>query len=122
MPKVLVVDDDVSILGLERQVLERERYEVVTASNGTKALELLSTQTFGLVLLDIMMPGEVDGFAVARALRNDERNARTPVIFVSGRTDAEATREAFKSGGSMFLSKPFNAMQLARLVKTLVHS
>lgn len=122
MPKVLVVDDDVTILGLERQVLEREKYEVVTASSGTKALELLKTHTFGLVLLDIMMPGNVDGFAVARALRSDERHARTPVIFISGRTDAEATKEAFQSGGSLFLSKPFNALQLARLVKTLVRS
>jgi two-component system sensor histidine kinase/response regulator len=120
MAKVLVVDDDVTILSLERQVLEREKYEVVTASSGTKALELLRTQAFGLVLLDITMPGEVDGFAVARALRADPQNARTPVIFISGRTDAEATREAFKSGGSLFLSKPFNALQLARLVKTLV--
>jgi CheY-like chemotaxis protein len=119
MSKVLVVDDDVTVLSLERQVLEREQYEVVTASSGDKALELLRTQAFGLVLLDITMPGSVDGFAVARALRADARNARTPVIFISGRTDAEATREAFQSGGSLFLSKPFNAMQLARLVKTL---
>ena len=120
MARVLVVDDDVSVLALERQVLERERYEVITADNGAMALELLRVQTFGLVLLDITMPGSVDGFAVARALRGDEKHKRTPVIFVSGRTDAEATREGFAAGGSMFLAKPFNAMQLARLVKSLV--
>ena len=122
MAKVLVVDDDVTVLALERKVLERESYEVVTACSGTAALDLLRTQTFGLVLLDINMPGTVDGFGVARALRADERHKRTPVIFVSGRTDAEATREGFAAGGSMFLNKPFNAMQLARLVKTLVRA
>ena len=122
MARVLVVDDDVTVLALERQVLERERYEVITATNGATALELLRTQTFGLVLLDITMPGNVDGFGVARALRGDEKHKRTPVIFVSGRTDAEATREGFAAGGSMFLAKPFNAMQLARLVKTLVRA
>jgi DNA-binding response OmpR family regulator len=120
MARVLVVDDDVTVLALERQVLEREGFEVVTATNGTMAVALLRENTFGLILLDITMPGEFDGFAVARALREDDRHRRTPVVFVSGRTDAEATREGFKSGGSMFLTKPFNAMQLARLVRTLV--
>jgi len=122
MARVLVVDDDPTVLALERQVLEREKYEVVTASNGTAALDLLRTQAFGLVLLDINMPGTIDGFGVARALRGDEKHRKTPVIFVSGRTDAEATREGFAAGGSMFLNKPFNAMQLARLVKTLVRA
>jgi DNA-binding response OmpR family regulator len=120
MARVLVVDDDATVLALERQVLEREGLEVVTATDGTAAVALLREQTFGLILLDIMMPGGVDGFAVARALREDERHKRTPVVFISGRTDPEATREGFKAGGSMFLTKPFNAMQLARLVKTLV--
>ena len=118
--RVLVVDDDVTVLALERQVLEREKYEVVTATTGAAALALLRERTFNLILLDIMMPGGVDGFAVARALREDERYRRTPVIFISGRTDAEATREGFKAGGSMFLTKPFTAMQLSRLVKSLV--
>ena len=122
MARVLVVDDDATVLALERQVLEREGFEVVTATDGTAAVALLREQTFGLVLLDITMPGGVDGFAVARALREDDRHKRTPVVFISGRTDAEATREGFKAGGSMFLTKPFNAMQLARLVKTLVRS
>ena len=122
MAKVLVVDDDTSVLALERQVLERESYEVVTACSGTAAVDLLRTQTFSLVLLDITMPGSVDGFGVARALRADEKHKRTPVIFISGRTDAEATREGFAAGGSMFLTKPFNALQLARLVKTLVRA
>lgn len=109
-----------TVLALERQVLEREGFEVVTAPDGAVAVKLLRGQTFGLVLLDITMPGGVDGFAVARALREDDRHKRTPVVFISGRTDAEATREGFKAGGSMFLTKPFNAMQLARLVKSLV--
>jgi DNA-binding response OmpR family regulator len=120
MARVLVVDDDATVLALERQVLEREQFEVVTATNGTTALDLLRVQSFDLVLLDITMPGDIDGFGVARALRADEKHRRTPVIFISGRTDADATREGFAAGGSMFLNKPFNAMQLARLVKTLV--
>jgi DNA-binding response OmpR family regulator len=119
MTRVLVVDDDEGLLALERQILERDGHEVVTAGGGAEALSLLSDQSFGLVLLDVTMPA-VSGFEVAAALRRDQRHRRTPVILLTGRTDPEATREGFKAGASVFLNKPVDARQLSRLVKSLV--
>jgi DNA-binding response OmpR family regulator len=118
MKRVLAVDDDPTILAIEEKVLRGEGYEVVSARDGETALALIREQHFDLLLLDIMMPG-VDGFVVSRALRGDAKNRRTPVIFISSRSDAEASREGFRSGGCLYLNKPFSAVQLARLVKAV---
>jgi DNA-binding response OmpR family regulator len=119
MARILVVDDDPTILSLERQVLEREGHVVTTAGDGAEALALVAGQSYDLVLLDITMP-RVDGFAVARELRKAEQHRKTPIIFLSARTDSEAQGEGFRAGGSLYLHKPFTAAQLSRLVKSLV--
>jgi DNA-binding response OmpR family regulator len=119
MARVLVVDDDAGLLTLERRMLEHDGHEVVTAGGGAEALTLLRDQLFSLVLLDVTMPG-LNGFEVAATLRKDERHKRTPVIFLSGRTDPEATRDGFKAGAAFFVTKPFEPRQLSRLVKSLV--
>ncbi|RME24610.1 MAG: response regulator [Deltaproteobacteria bacterium] len=117
--RILVVDDDPDILTLEQRVLTREGFEVVTVDNGKQAIELLSREKFDLVLLDVMMP-EVDGFEVSRAFTESGENRRVPVVFVTARDDAGAMREGFSAGGTVFLSKPFTAAQLVRLVHTLI--
>ncbi|HOX42087.1 MAG TPA: response regulator [Myxococcota bacterium] len=119
MKRILVVDDDPDILNLERRVLEREGYEVVTAAEGLAAKQLLQTEAFDLVLLDIMMPG-ADGFEVSRALPRAKGQRHTPVVFVTARDDPQALREGFRSGGTVFLTKPFTAGQLTRIVHSML--
>ncbi|MFH1807123.1 MAG: response regulator [Pseudomonadota bacterium] len=119
MARVLAVDDDPTVIALERRVLEREGYEVVTASDGAGAMALLQEQDFDLVLLDIMMPG-VDGYAVSRAFRENKANRRVAVIFISSREDTQAITEGFRAGGTLFLRKPFSANQLTRMVKGMI--
>jgi DNA-binding response OmpR family regulator len=80
---------------------------------------LFSQREFDLVLLDVMMPG-VDGFEVSRQLRQTGNPKRVPVVFITVKDDAESMREGFRSGGSIFLSKPFTAVQLAKLVRSLI--
>ncbi len=118
--KILAVDDDPEILLLERKILESEGYEVVTADNGRRALDLLATQRFDIVLLDIMMP-ETDGFQVSKLLREEQKNAKLPVVFVTAKDDSQSMQEGFRSGGTVFLSKPFTARQLLGVVRALVH-
>jgi CheY-like chemotaxis protein len=120
MKRILAVDDDVDILNLERRILEHEGYEVVTTASGAAALALLKEQAFDLLLLDIMMPG-VDGFEVSRAVpRTPGGQPSTPVVFVTARDDSQALREGFRSGGAVFLAKPFTANQLTRIVRTML--
>ncbi len=119
MKRILVVDDDADILNLERRVLEREGYEVITAADGAAALALLQAQAFDLLLLDIMMPG-ADGFEVSRAVPRAKGQRATPVVFVTARDDPQAMREGFRSGGTVFLTKPFTAGQLTRIVRSML--
>jgi DNA-binding response OmpR family regulator len=119
MKRILAVDDDADILRLIERILTREQYEVVTADNGAQALEMIKQQSFDAVLLDIMMPG-VDGFEVSRKLRQGNKKNLAPVIFITARDDSGALKEGFASGGAVFLSKPFTANQLLRIVQAMI--
>lgn len=118
--RILAVDDDPEILLLERKILESEGYEVFTAASGKNALEMVEKFAFDLVLLDIMMP-ETDGFQVSKMLRDNQKSQRLPVVFVTAKDDSQAMQEGFRSGGTVFLSKPFTARQLLGVVRALVH-
>ena len=119
MKRVLVVDDDQDILILEEKILKREGFEVVTASDGEAAIEAIKSKEFSFVLLDIMMPG-IDGFEVSRSFRRELEGKNMPVVFVTARDDADSMREGFRSGGTVFLSKPFTANQLMRVVNSII--
>ncbi|MBW1807245.1 MAG: response regulator [Deltaproteobacteria bacterium] len=119
MKRILVVDDDPDIRVLEEKILKREGYQVITASNGKAAIEAIKTEEFDLVLLDIMMPG-IDGFEVSRFFRRELECKNMPVVFVTAKDDADSMREGFRSGGTVFLSKPFTANQLMRVVNSII--
>jgi two-component system sensor histidine kinase/response regulator len=119
--RILVVDDDENILGLERTILEQKGFEVTTAGGGKEALRILGDQTFDLVLLDVMMP-EVDGFTVCRKIKEDPRQKDMPVIFLTAKGGGEALAEGFESGAIMYINKPFTANKLLTIVNTMLES
>jgi len=119
--KILVVDDDKNILNLEKTILEQKGFEVTMALGGPEALELLSTQTFDLILLDVMMP-EMDGFSVCRKIKEDDRLKEVPVIFLTAKGGGEALAEGFESGAVMYINKPFTANKLLTIVNTMLES
>jgi DNA-binding response OmpR family regulator len=119
MKRILVVDDDPTYLTLEESVLKREGYEVVTAEDGAQAMSLYKEQEFDLVLLDVMMPG-VDGFEVSRTLREGDRQKKVPVVFVTSKDDSKSMQEGFRSGGRVYLTKPFTNFQLVKMVKSVI--
>lgn len=116
--RVLVVDNDPDIVNLEEKILKREGYNVVTAFDGNEANSLLANQDFDLVLLDVMMP-DVNGSEVSKKMRQKRDKGRIPVVFVTAKDDAGALREGFRSGGTVFLSKPFTASQLLGVVRSM---
>ena len=119
--KILVVDDDENILNLEKTILEQKGFHVTGADGGAKALELLSTGSYDLVLLDVMMP-EVDGFTVCRKIKEDPRLKDIPVIFLTAKGGGEALAEGFESGAVMYINKPFTAHKLLTIVNTMLES
>jgi two-component system, sensor histidine kinase and response regulator len=106
-PIVLVVDDTAANLQLSYELLKDE-FQVRTALNGQKALDICHSDTPpDLVLLDVMMPG-MDGFEVARRLREHPNSETIPVIFVTAKTDQQSRLEGMELGAVDFVAKPID--------------
>jgi two-component system, OmpR family, alkaline phosphatase synthesis response regulator PhoP len=113
---ILVVDDDVKILGLLRMYLEREGFRVCTASDGAAALALLEEDEPALVILDVMLP-ELDGLAVLRAVRS---RGDVPVIMLSARNAVRDRVAGLAEGADDYVPKPFSPAELMLRVKRVL--
>ncbi len=117
--KVLVVDDDEDIVDMIQMGLENEGMRVVSASDGSEALEMLHKHPIDVVLLDIMMP-RVDGWMTLMEIRNDPLTADIPVIMLTAKTQDLARILAFKQGVQQYVTKPFNLMELVARIQSLM--
>ncbi len=118
-PKVLVVDDHPSSRMTAVALLSVEGYEVLEADSGPKALKRVVEGNPDLILLDVMMPG-MDGFEVCRRLKEDEQTRLIPVVFITALNDRRSRIMGIEAGGDDFLTKPFDRLELAARVKSLV--
>lgn len=109
--KILVVDDILTNVLLLKVLLGGEKYTIVTAMNGTEALEKVQTEMPDLILLDIMMPG-IDGFDVAQRLKSDPAYEEIPIIFLTAVDEAANIVKGFKIGADDYITKPFNKEEL----------
>lgn len=122
-PLVMVVDDSLTVRKISSRLLEREGYDVVTAKDGSDALEkLLASLPDALpavVLSDIDMP-RMDGFELIRHLRADERLRHLPVIVITSRIADKHRNYAFEMGADHFLGKPYNEGELLQRIAEAV--
>ena len=117
---LLVVDDYPENLVSMRALLQREDWQVITATSGLEALELLLAHDVDLVLLDVRMPG-MDGFEVARLMRGNQRTRMTPIIFLTATAQSPAAvLEGYASGAIDYLFKPFDPHILKPKVQALL--
>ncbi len=113
---ILVVDDDPHSREIVRAFLESRGYTVVTARQGEEALALLETVSPALVVLDVMMPG-IDGWEVARLIRNHPNCPRTRILMLTARGDLSDKQESLRSGADDYLLKPVQLDALAKHVR-----
>jgi len=119
MTRVLVVDDEPTLVATLRFNLQREGFDVIVASDGGEALELAGTQRPDLVLLDLMLPG-MHGFEVCRALR---KRTTVPIVILTARTDEVDRIVGLEVGADDYITKPFSMVELiARLRAVLRRS
>jgi class 3 adenylate cyclase len=117
--RVLVVDDNAANRDVLARRLTREGHQVVSAANGASALELVATEEFDLVLLDLIMP-EMNGFEVLRRLKATEHTSHVPVIVISALDELDSVVRCIESGAEDYLTKPFNPVLLrARISASL---
>jgi DNA-binding response OmpR family regulator len=116
-PRVLIADDDEDLLTVIRTTLMPE-FEVITALNGIEAIERITTCQPDIVALDAMMP-KMSGFQLCQSLRRNSRYARTPIMFISGKTTPKDREYAMRIGANDFLPKPFEMDELKRRLVAL---
>jgi CheY-like chemotaxis protein len=118
-PRVLLVDDELSIRTIVRVNLESDGMVVAEAADGAQALERVREERPALVLLDVMMP-DVDGWQVAEQLASDPDTRDIPVVFISARAAREDRARAQELGAVGYVTKPFDPIQLGEVVRTVL--
>jgi DNA-binding response OmpR family regulator len=117
--RVLVIDDEAPIRLLCRVNLEAEGMDVLEAADGRSGLDLARDQQPDVILLDVMMPG-LDGWRVAEELLDDDRTRGIPIIFLTARAEFRDRARGLDIGGVDYVTKPFNPLDLAQLVRGLL--
>lgn len=116
--KILLVDDSNTVLMMERMILNKGSYDLVTAKDGSEAVERAFAERPDLILLDVIMP-HMDGVATLEALRHLPATAAIPVIFMTAKVRREERDALMKLGAIGVIAKPFNPMTLAAEVRRL---
>lgn len=117
---VLVVDDTPVTLRLLCSILHGANFRVLTAGDSEDALQLVETQSPDIILLDAMMPG-MDGFALCRKLKQDDKYSDIPLIFITSLSQQEDIVEGFNAGANDYIVKPFNRQELLARVRNHLH-
>ena len=115
--RILLVEDEESILDALKLNLELEDYDVTVATDGEMALEEFKGSRFDLIVLDVMLP-KIDGFSVCQTIRLE--NTRVPILFLTAKNTAQDRVNGLKIGGDDYLTKPFNLEEFLLRVQILV--
>ena len=118
-PRILVVDDEPMNVALLEATLVSRGYEIIPATNGIEALDLIRKDNLDLVLLDIMMP-EMDGFEVCRRIKEDERLRDIPIIMLTVLYSKQDRIKGIEAGAEDFISKPFDQGEVLARIKMLL--
>src|SRR3712207_1666466 len=114
--RLLVIDDDVELASLLDEFLSREGFETDFAHDGLQGLEKAQKGAYGLVVLDVMLPG-IDGFEVLRRLR---QASRIPVVMLTARGEDVDRIVGLELGADDYLAKPFNPRELAARIRAVL--
>ena len=118
MPKILVVDYDVTMTSLMQALLMMEGHQTTTVNDSTTAVDVAATVNPDVISLDLMMPG-LTGFQLCEMLHQDPRFANIPIMIVSARDDQESKAKAKAVGATDYLTKPFGVDVLLEKIRQL---
>jgi CheY-like chemotaxis protein len=117
--KVLLVDDSTTVLLMEKMLLGKAAYDIITAADGAEAVTKAQKELPDIILLDLVMPN-VDGFEALKRLKADDATRGIPVIMVTTKSEIDKVQTAFQLGCSDFTTKPIDGPDLLAKIKKLV--
>lgn len=112
--KILVCEDQDSIRRMIEALVQARGYQVTAVASGAKALDVALTTPPDVVLLDLMLPGQYDGFEVCRRLRADPTTRTIPVVIISALDDDDSRARAKQAGATAYFTKPFSPIALLK--------
>ena len=118
--RLLVVDDDPRVADLLAGWMDRDRYEILSASDGVAGVATAREHQPDLILLDLEMPG-MDGIAAARALKSDPSTNAIPVVLLTACRDTDAKVQAFKAGADDYVTKPFECEEIDARIELMLN-
>lgn len=117
---ILIVEDQPDIRNLIRMTLDYGRFEIHEAENGTGALMMMKAVRPDVVVLDVMMPGDLDGFQACKKIKETRSEPLTKVVMLSARTQQIDVDIGRQVGADAYLTKPFSPLELIDTVEKLV--
>ena len=115
--KILLVDDAETILMMERMILNKAGYELITAKDGQEAVTKAVAERPDLILMDVVMQ-KMNGFEACKQLRGQDTTKAIPIIMVTTRGEAESVESGFESGCDDYITKPINGLEVLSKVKS----
>ena len=109
--KILIVDDSQTVLLMEKMILSKGPYTIVTATNGEEAVAKAAAEQPDLILLDVVMP-KMNGFEACKRLREQDVTSATPIIMVTTRGEESNVETGYASGCTDYITKPINGPEL----------
>jgi CheY-like chemotaxis protein len=119
--KVLLVDDSNTVLLMEKMILAKGPYELVTARDGVEAVSKAKSEMPDIILLDVMMPN-LDGLSACAAIRSNPETTHIPIVMVTTRGEEHNIETAFRNGCTDYVTKPINGLELLTKLQNILGS
>lgn len=120
MKKILIVDDVSELRELVAKTLARQELEVLEAATGEEAIEIARAELPELIMMDLMMPGKIDGLDATRILKNDPRTKGCKIVILTAKGQGADIDRGFEAGADDYFVKPFSPLQLMRKVEEIL--
>jgi len=120
MKKILVVDDRLEVRELVGVTLRSNDYQVIQAENGEKAIEIAKEEKPDLIIMDIMMPGGMNGIETTRILKNDPETKDCQIIMLTAKGQRIDREKGFEAGADDYFVKPFSPLDLIKKVEEVL--
>ncbi len=120
MKKILIVDDHKEIRRLVEITLRGEDYHILQAENGEEAIEIEKAEKPDLIIMDVMMPGKIDGIEATRILKKNPESKGCSIIILTSQGQKEDIEKGFSAGADDYFVKPFSPLELIKKVEEII--
>jgi two-component system, OmpR family, phosphate regulon response regulator PhoB len=120
MKKILIVDDQLEVRELVEVTLRVGDYNILKATNGGEGIEIARAEKPALIIMDIMMPGGMDGLEATRILKNDPETKNCKIIILTAKGQQIDIEKGFQAGADDYFTKPFSPLELIKKVETFL--